>query len=151
MNRLGFKNLRPGQNYEITVRTMLESGYALPVRRIFTTRLDTPSGLTSQVIGDNSLGVILSWNKIQVECIRLLTSLIYSRVPKIWTFFHPKIRTSARNQPTLFTGPIRLWLRISDFYLKISKKKGSYFWHLTLFYMMLENHPVMRLSHSLTS
>ena len=69
MNRLGFKNLRPGQNYEVTIRTMLENGYALPVRRIFTTRLDTPSGLTSQVIDDNSLGVILSWNKIQAWCL----------------------------------------------------------------------------------
>ena len=37
------------------------------VRKMFTTLLDTPSGLKSEIIDQNSLGVILSWNKIRAN------------------------------------------------------------------------------------
>ena len=94
-NKLGFKNLRPGQQYEVTIRTSTAAGLALPgntsgqfinfenyiikndtqVRKIFTTLLDTPSGLNSQVIDQNSLGVILSWNKIKARPFSYIVNL----------------------------------------------------------------------------
>ena len=64
LTEIGFRGLKPGTNYRISVRTVLKDGkYSPRTSNSFDTLLDKPVNLISMV--QNKTSVRLSWNPVQ--------------------------------------------------------------------------------------
>lgn len=62
---IGFRGLKPGTNYRISVRTVLKQGISPETSNIFETLLDTPTNLKSIVQSETK--VKLTWNPIRAR------------------------------------------------------------------------------------